>query len=207
MLIALMRHGQTDWNLHGRVQGRTDIPLNDTGRNQVRDAATAIRTSDTQWASVTSSPLARARESAEIAATVLNLPLLAAHEGLIEQHYGEAEGVDISQLEARWPDRRIPGGETPSQVRSRALRTLDELAEQHEGTPLIAVTHGAYVRRLVATLLDIDYQEAPRIENAGLSTVEYTLTGWKVRSVNGSPSLPASGSPAEPPNTSTRESA
>lgn len=187
MIIALMRHGQTDWNLEGRVQGRTDIPLNDTGRRQIRDVAQAIRANADVWDVVTSSPLSRARESARIAAEILGIPLTDPHDGLIEQHYGEAEGVAVAELHRRWPDRNFAGGETPEELQERVLRTINDLAERHGSAPLLAVTHGAYIRRLIATLMNEEYTKVPRIRNASISTVEYASGSWVVRSVNEHP--------------------
>lgn len=192
MLIALMRHGQTDWNLEGRVQGRTDIPLNDTGRRQARDAANAILARGNSWDVVTSSPLLRARESAQIVAEILDRPLGEPVEGLVEQSYGEAEGVAVAELHERWPDRIFAGGETPQELEARVLRTLDHLAELHSGTPLLAVSHGAYIRRLIATVTNREYYDVPRIPNASITTVEYTASGWVVRSVNDEPEPTAS---------------
>ena len=184
MFIALMRHGQTNWNLEGRIQGRTNIPLNDTGRQQIREAARAIAQNGNEWRRITSSPLDRALESARIAADELSLTLNRPHDGLVEQNYGEAEGITVDELQERWPDRNIPGGETPKELASRALRTMDELAELHDGEPLLAVTHGAYIRRLIATIADLEYQAVPRILNASVSTFEHDGTSWVIRTVN-----------------------
>ena len=103
MLIALIRHGQTDWNLAERMQGRTDIPLNETGREQARVAASAL--ADEPWDVVVSSPLGRARETAEIIATALGVPLGTGYDELIEQDFGVAEGTLVAELATRWPDR------------------------------------------------------------------------------------------------------
>ncbi|NQD89088.1 histidine phosphatase family protein, partial [Paenarthrobacter sp. CM16] len=64
--FALVRHGQTDWNAERRLQGSTDIPLNDVGREQAREAVAFL--SDQQWDTVVASPLSRAAETAEIIA-------------------------------------------------------------------------------------------------------------------------------------------
>jgi len=93
--IILMRHGQTDWNIDHRFQGGTDIPLNDTGRDQVRTAIDALkqaRDEGTVVDLVLSSPLSRAAESAEIVAEGLNVPYRGAVAGFQERSFGELEG-------------------------------------------------------------------------------------------------------------------
>lgn len=189
MTIALIRHGQTDWNLARRVQGHSDIPLNDTGREQAREAASSlaarVNSDKVEWQAITSSPLSRARETAEIIAKHLGLPLLDPFEGLIEQHYGDAEGVEVDELRKRWPDRNIPGGEKPEDLAARGLKTLEELSAA--GPQILAVTHGAYIRRIVATLTAHDYYDVPGIVNAGLNEIARAEDLWRVLSVNGTP--------------------
>ena len=93
--IILMRHGQTDWNIDHRFQGGTDIPLNDTGRDQARTAIDALkqaRDEGTVVDLVLSSPLSRAAESAEIVAEGLNVPYRGAVAGFQERSFGELEG-------------------------------------------------------------------------------------------------------------------
>src|SRR5699024_6344670 len=104
---------------------------------------------------------------------------------LIEQHYGEAEGTSVSDLATRWPDRNFPGGETPDAVAERALRMLNLLTEQHEGEPVLAVSHGAYIRRLVATLTQRPYHDVPGINNTSLTTFRRDAQGnWRVILIN-----------------------
>lgn len=188
MTIALMRHGQTDWNLAGRVQGHTNIPLNDTGRAQAREAAERLAEQGHRWSFITSSPLDRARETAEIIATRLGMSLASPIDNLIEQRYGEAEGVSVAEFEARWPNRDFKFGETSEEVAQRGLRTIEELWETGGGSPVLAVTHGAFIRRLIATIYDIQYGEAPRILNATVTTFERTSQGaWTITTINSEP--------------------
>ncbi|HUH53571.1 MAG TPA: histidine phosphatase family protein [Microbacteriaceae bacterium] len=189
MTIALIRHGQTDWNLAKRVQGHSDIPLNDTGREQARAAASSLAkrvdSGTIEWQAITSSPLSRARETAEIIAEYLGLPLLDPLDGLIEQHYGDAEGVEVTELRRRWPDRNIPGGEKPEDLAARGLKTLEELSDA--GPQILAVTHGAYIRRLIATRTAHDYYDVPGIVNTGLNEIARVEDLWRVLSINGTP--------------------
>lgn len=186
MTIALMRHGQTDWNLAGRVQGHTNIPLNETGREQAAQAAHLLLEGD-PWHVITSSPLDRACETAQIIADHLDMPLADPHEGLIEQRYGIAEGLSVKELNERWPNRDIEGGEPPAELASRALTTLESLHEAHAGSRVLAVTHGAYIRRLVSLVTERNYQDVPGIKNASLTLFEREGSSWNITMINGQP--------------------
>lgn len=194
MRLALIRHGQTDWNLAGRVQGHTDIPLNDTGRAQARAAAERIareldQSGEEAWDAVVSSPLSRARETAQIIADALGLPLGDAHDGLAEQHFGEAEGLTVEEFTRRWPDRDFRGGESDEQIGRRSTVTLSQLHEAFPGARLLAVSHGALIRRTIATLTGYTYDDIPRIENASSSRLEHDPLprSWRVATVSDVP--------------------
>lgn len=188
MTIAFMRHGQTDWNRAGKVQGHTNIPLNETGREQARDAATKPSLREYEWAHITSSPLDRARETAEIIAGALGREVADPLPLLIEQNYGEAEGCSVAELEQRWPTREFERGEAPAEVAQRALDALEHLEAEHGGKPVLAVTHGAYIRRLIATLYGLEYTAVPGILNATMTVFERDTNGeWAVTLVNDQP--------------------
>lgn len=159
-LLTLVRHGETDWNRDGRIQGLTDIPLNDAGRQQARDAGAALRASlDAHLPVVVAcSDLSRARETAELIAIELGAAAPKQYAGLRERAYGEAEGMPVEEFAARWGDWRtaeVPGAETWAQVRERALRALRHVVRdaRHETAPgaasLIVVTHGAFIREVL----------------------------------------------------------
>src|SRR5690349_10093577 len=82
--ICIVRHGETDWNAARRIQGQTDIPLNDTGRLQAKATAQGLR--GQHFAAIYSSDLQRAHDTAEATAQVLQLPVQA-ETGLRERHY------------------------------------------------------------------------------------------------------------------------
>ncbi|HEU0257152.1 MAG TPA: histidine phosphatase family protein [Microbacteriaceae bacterium] len=151
--LALVRHGQTDWNLERRIQGSSDIPLNAVGRAQAR------RTSDflagRHWDAVFSSPLSRAWETAEIIATGLGLASPTAVQGIQERSYGGAEGLTSAEITAKYPgDAAIPGRESRKDVVARALPALLRLAEEHPRCALVVVSHGAVIGSLVRHLTD-----------------------------------------------------
>ena len=171
--LTLIRHGETDWNAARRIQGSTDIPLNDTGRGQARDAAVALRESLDLAAPVVvvASDLSRARETAEIIAAELGLHVSRLYPDLRERAYGEAEGVDSTEFSARWGDwhtAEVPGAEPWPHLRARGLRALRHVVRdaRRETAPVaaagssdgaavvsrssvIVVTHGAMIRELI----------------------------------------------------------
>ena len=160
-LLTLVRHGETDWNRDRRIQGSTDIPLNDTGRAQAQEAAVLLRGQlDTSSAApiVVSSDLSRARETAQIIAAELDLPAPRAYPALRERAYGEAEGIEASEFIRRWGDwhsAEIPGAEPWPHLRERGLRALAQVvrdarrATAPAAASVIVVTHGALIRELL----------------------------------------------------------
>jgi uncharacterized phosphatase len=149
--ISLVRHGQTDWNLSKRIQGTSDIPLNDMGRAQAM--ATGEILNRRQWDAIYSSPLSRAHETAQIIAVETGLAAPVTIAAIAERNYGEAEGLTGQQILARFPEGTVvPGRESRDEVVRRALPALLELAETHRGKSLIVVSHGAVISSLVRHL-------------------------------------------------------
>ena len=183
MLIALIRHGQTDWNLALRMQGRSDIPLNDTGREQARVAAAALAAEP--WDVVVSSPLLRARETAEIIATALGVPLGASYNELLEQDFGVAEGTLVDELATRWPDRDFAGMEPDEVVGPRGIRGLERIALDHPGARVLAVAHGTLIRYTLAAISGHETRQYPKLDNASSSMVRFTDASWRVLTVGG----------------------
>ncbi|MDY0912188.1 histidine phosphatase family protein [Rathayibacter festucae] len=152
--LTLVRHGQTDWNAARRIQGASDIPLNDTGRSQARAAARLLRERD--WDVVVASPLQRAHETGAIIARGLGLPEPEVVEGVAERAYGEAEGMTGDELRELFPGgiegARIPGCETRAEVVERATAALLEIAERFPEQRVIVATHGAVIGSLLRAL-------------------------------------------------------
>lgn len=163
--LYLVRHGETEWNAARRIQGRTDIPLNETGRQQAREAAELL--ARRRWHGVYTSPLGRARETASIIAERLGLDGVTAIDALVERDYGEAEGMGFDEIEALYPEGvRAPGQETREEVAARVVPALLELAERHPGERLVIVSHGGAIRSVLQTA-EPDTRH-PRITNASV---------------------------------------
>jgi broad specificity phosphatase PhoE len=163
--LYLVRHGETEWNAARRIQGRTDIPLNDTGREQARQAAELL--ARRRWQGVYTSPLGRAHETARIIAERLGLDGVTDIDALVERDYGEAEGMGFDEIEALYPEGvRAPGQETRDEVAARVVPALLELAERHPGERLVIVSHGGAIRAVLQTA-EPDTKH-PRITNASV---------------------------------------
>ncbi|KDA05709.1 hypothetical protein DC31_14925 [Microbacterium sp. CH12i] len=153
--ITLVRHGQTDWNLARRIQGSTDIPLNDTGRDDARSAAALL--ADGTHHVIYASPLVRAHETAKIIASELGMSDPEITHGMREREFGQAEGLLVKEYMSAYGDwlSAPPGAETMEEVRDRALAALDVISEQSRrrsapvAESVIVVTHGGVIRSLL----------------------------------------------------------
>ena len=185
--FALIRHGQTDWNAAARIQGATDIPLNDVGRGQAADAVAPLKRYG--WDFIVSSPLSRAAETADLIGEQLGLDAARRIPSLIERNYGPAEGLSAgAELDAL----RFPGGfhgaETEEAVAARGVDALRQLAEQHPGARIIVVAHGTLIRLSLAHALDA---QIGSISNATLNLVHHhhvradDVTKWQLDVLNG----------------------
>lgn len=173
--LVLVRHGQTDWNAEGRLQGRSDIPLNGVGRAQARDAAGML--AGGPWDLLVSSPLVRATETADLIGAGLGLQRSQTVEGLLERDYGSAEGSLMHGLSEPEATRLLGAAETEEEVAQRGLVTLRDLLETYPDRAIIAVTHGTYMRLTLSALLGRPH---PRISNGEAVEVELELLGAAV---------------------------
>jgi probable phosphoglycerate mutase len=161
--LVLVRHGETEWNRLGRVQGLSDIPLNDTGRRQAQEAGDRLRSE--HWDAIASSPLARAAETAEIIARAVGLPAPELVEALVERNYGEAEGLTGEEIDRRW-DGVLKARESREAVLERVVPALLALADRHPGQRVLVVSHGGVIGSLVRMATDWTWPEhGVRIEN------------------------------------------
>jgi len=151
--IVVVRHGETEWNRERRIQGRTEVPLNETGRDQSREVAGQLADAG-DWSRIITSPLGRAVETGKIVAEVLGLEFAGTDESLIERNYGEAEGMVASAIAEKWAGTSIPGAESLDAVATRGAAALTRIVLEHPGS--IVVSHGSYLRQALKRLTSTD---------------------------------------------------
>lgn len=178
MIIALVRHGETEWNRQRRWQGRQGVGLNDLGRRQAAAAVPLL--TDVVWSWMVSSPLDRAGETARIIADELPEMPISDDAGVVERAYGEAEGVLASEAAQRWPDGDFPGMESDAELGARGAQALRRIAGEHNGNGIV-VTHGSFIRCAIDELCGVD---APRILNGSVSLLRTDGVGWEPVALN-----------------------
>ena len=161
--IFLIRHGETQWNLTHRFQGRTDVPLNQEGENQAR--ALALTLKDEPLMAIYSSPLVRAIETARFIKEFHPSNPLFEEEGLIEMDLGEFDGMEAAYCSAHYQDffkawrsapgcLKMPGGESLQEVQKRAIDTLRRIAKLYpSGSTLLLCSHNFVNRALLCQAL------------------------------------------------------
>lgn len=163
--VVLLRHGRTAYNAAMRLQGQIDIPLDEVGRWQAAEGATALA----GWhraARVISSDLVRAVDTAQAYATLVGVPV-EVDERLRERSFGDWEGLTSAELAERWPAERDVwrrggepqgiGAETKVAVAERMVEAIEEHAAQLDGDEsLVVVSHGAAISLAVTGMLGLD---------------------------------------------------
>lgn len=149
--LCVVRHGETDWNIAGILQGWTDVPINDQGRRQAYELVGIY--SGSGFTSVYSSPLIRALETARVVAHSMRLAPPICHDGLKERNFGVIQGVPKSELAElnpvllqqilkRNPATDFEQGETMDGFADRVLDAIRDIGEVNRGKRALIITHG-----------------------------------------------------------------
>ena len=149
-IFWFLRHGETDWNARGLSQGNVDIPLNETGIAQAQAAALLMRGKGV--ASIVSSPLSRARDTANMVGETLGLPVTIEHD-LHEVSFGSQEAQPMAgEWFKEWVAGTVTpeGAETFTELRARAVSAINRVLRQP--FPVLVVAHGALFRALRAEM-------------------------------------------------------
>jgi probable phosphoglycerate mutase len=177
-VILLARHGETDWNAIGRLQGHTDVELNANGRAQARALARELAAA--RITAVWTSDLARARETGAIVAAELGLAAPRTLAELRERRFGVFEGLTRDECAARYPDawsawtsrtEHPPGGESREDATARMIRAIDRI--RAEASVSLVVTHGGVMRLWIA---NVTGETVPLVGNGAVYTVEHDGT-------------------------------
>jgi broad specificity phosphatase PhoE len=164
-ILYLIRHGETDWNILGRYQGQADPPLNNQGLAQSKTLAESLRNENIDI--IYTSPLMRARQTAEIISNRLGVDLVV-DPRFMEIHQGDWQMRLRSEIEALYPelfsawenkpwDITPPAGESLHEVAGRVESALEDILERYPGLKVVIVTH-----RIPIALLKVRYQNLDR---------------------------------------------
>lgn len=191
-LIAV-RHGETAWNRVSRIQGHTDIPLNEAGLWQARQVGQAVAAEGID--AIYSSDLQRAADTARAIGRAAGVPVQL-DVALRERHFGELEGLTHDEINTRWPEQarrwrgRDPdygpqGGETLKDFHARCVGALTRLAQRHPGQTVVLVAHGGVLDCFyrAANGVDLSVPRSWTIGNATINRLLYspdglTMIGW-----------------------------
>lgn len=182
MDIYLLRHGETDWNRKGLLQGHTDIPLNERGREQVDDTVRNLSGLGVRMDAIVASPLRRARESAEIAAHRLGFPeeQIVVEDLLIERGFGEGEGMSLQEMKERYPDSDCPGMESREELVKRAGQAFQKITGDYcDAERILLAAHGA----VLFALLEAVSEEPIPCEGRAACITQGSL--YRIRRENG----------------------
>jgi probable phosphoglycerate mutase len=190
----LLRHGQTEHTPERRFSGRNELPLSLTGRAEAEAAAERVR--DLGVEVVVASPLRRTRETAEVVAAVLGLPV-EFDKDLVELDFGDLEGLTFDEATAKHPlaARRFmsdvtvaaPGGESIADVSTRVARARRRILFGHAGRTVLIVSHVTPIKLLLTAGLGVGDDVVHRVflDAASLCTVTWSSDGRaSVRAVN-----------------------
>lgn len=180
--LIFARHGQTEYNRTGRLQGQVDIPLNETGERQARQLAASIAANPPDV--IVSSPLLRALHTAETIGTACGLEVTT-DAAFLERGFGHWEGLRGAEIQERWPEeyadwrahRTVHGldVEDRPEVGERVATAARDLLRRYSGGTVLIVGHGAAITLGITTLLGLDtsgFRGIAGLENCHRSALE-----------------------------------
>lgn len=189
--ILLVRHGETDWNLTGRFQGRSDVPLNQKGEEQAKALALALERES--LAAIYCSPLARAKETAHLIKAYHPSVPLYEEEGLVEMNLGEFEGIEGPRWAEKYAEFReawranpasvtMPGGESLQEVQARAMATLERISKAHPpDCTLLVCSHNFVILTILCHALEIPLDRFRELKQGTAAMNILYLQGRRLR--------------------------
>ncbi|MUK88173.1 histidine phosphatase family protein [Ornithinibacillus sp. L9] len=181
-LICLVRHGETDWNAEGRVQGKTDIPLNQKGREQAELCGESLNPND--YDVLVTSPLQRAKLTAEIMNNYLELPMIEM-EDFAERSFGDGEGLTFEERTRLFPDGNYPNKEDRHSFNQRVMGAVNRVSSMYPGKRVLVVAHGAVINQILHTLSNGEIGSGKtKLLNTCISNIHYQEEKWIIKNYN-----------------------
>lgn len=172
MNIFVIRHGETDWNAIGKWQGRKDIELNETGRAQAHSCAEEMK--NRKWGAILTSPLKRARETADIMAAVLGVDNVHEDVDLIERDIGKISGMTVEERNAMFPDGKYEGMEDWELLRNRVYNAVLNGAERFYPQDIIIVSHDGAINALRSKFTNHEIGTGKTLKNTYVTMLSFT---------------------------------
>lgn len=189
MKLYLTRHGETEWNVHSRIQGQTDTALNETGVRQARELAERLKKERLAIGRIYTSRQLRAYETAQIVAEMLGLNVIV-KDGLEEINLGKWEGYTWKQVRELfheeyedWHENRRyqvpPGGESYQQLLERLIPVLHSIIKEEQEDVLV-VTHSAIIMTLLSYIYEKPFEDMVKnfkTKNTEIVMIEESMLG------------------------------
>ncbi|UOQ85015.1 histidine phosphatase family protein [Gracilibacillus salinarum] len=180
--IYLVRHGETDWNALGKIQGQTDIPLNNDGKSQADECGRYLQT--LEWDMLISSSLKRASETAQIINKYVQLPYVEM-DAFKERRFGAAEGMTVFERMEAFPDGVYPNAEEMPELTERVVAGLEEVHQRYTGKRIILVAHGAVINALLSHFSNGAIGSGKtKLVNGSLNLMERLEETWHIHHYN-----------------------
>ncbi|MBN2797471.1 MAG: histidine phosphatase family protein [Clostridia bacterium] len=180
-MIVLVRHGETDGNLNEMLQGRMDTELNTTGIKQAEAIGHYLKNS--KFYKIISSPLLRAKKTAEIIGEILHITEIIIEDALIERDFGLAEGLILSERRKLYPDKNYPEMEAYHHMQNRMIAMIEKYISGSE--PIIMVSHGAAINAVLTYYTGGRIGSShTRLKNGSIQILEKTNHQIEVQTYN-----------------------
>lgn len=194
MQLILIRHGQTDWNKEYRVQGQSNLPLNESGIVQAEAIAQALK--DEKVEAIYSSPLSRAFGTAQAVSELHQVEITTITE-LQEMDVGETDGLYYPDLKTKYPDffrlwtvdapqARFPGGETLPELQERCWGAIQNIITKNHKDTIVVASHFFALLTILCKVLGLRLSDFRKlnISVASISKVEFNGNNTKLVSFN-----------------------
>ncbi len=192
--IILIRHGETIWNKQRKCQGFSDIPLNETGKEQAALLATALKS--VPLSAVYSSDLVRAKKTGDMVAEQHKLKVVT-DARFRELNQGDLEGSSLSDLLADHPDLlkkwlekpadvKMPGGESMRTLQKRAAKAMKDIIENHLDETVCVVAHNLCILSIICDSINLDLNNFRKLkmDNASISILKHSGGGLSLITIN-----------------------
>ncbi|MBN6206477.1 histidine phosphatase family protein [Ralstonia pickettii] len=182
--ICFVRHGETDWNTAGILQGQQNTGLNHKGQEQAEATGAYLAANEEVFDILITSSLKRAKETAEIINQHLQLPMLET-DAFRERAFGEAEGLSREERQQKYPDTNFPGAEKETDFYERVTTGFQEITAVYANKHILLISHGLVINLILSSLLkeEINYKKTALL-NGCLNHIHLINNTWHVQTLN-----------------------